>query len=87
MRENKGCNKKLDQIFILKKSDRQNKRRTIRIRQDYVKPARPCIPKTRLERKLVIESEKLKFLNEIPFFRQESDVISLSHHITRLFFE
>ena len=78
--------KKLDQI-ILKKSDCQNKRKAIPIRQDYVKPARPCIPKTRLERKLVIESEKLKFLNEIPFFRQESDVISLSHHITRLFFE
>ena len=53
--------KKLDQI-ILKKSDCQNKRKAIPIRQDYVKPARPCIPKTRLERKLVIESEKLKFL-------------------------
>ena len=53
--------KKLDQI-IRKKSDCQNKRKAIPIRQDYVKPARPCIPKTRLERKLVIESEKLKFL-------------------------
>ena len=54
--------KKLDQIIILKKSDRQNKRRTIPIRQDYLKPVRPRIPKTRLERKLVIESDELKFL-------------------------